>query len=461
VALGEQRHGLLVWDNFYICEGILDARSLDDYARDVLPGFDARRQARQRREIIKAVAQLVAAAHTAGVDHNDLHTGNILIRWPAEMAATGSPPQLYLIDLPGIRLGGPLNWRRSRNSLAMLGGGWFLRLSRSELWRFWSTYLARRPEIRNTLPDNAIGQILRQMREHALRVLASRDKRSLRTNRHFQRLTTAAATVHAVQEFPREQLGALADDPALLLRAFRHEPVKIGHASLLVQARLAWAGQNERVAYKRSRVRSWWKRCLGIVRGSRSIHGWQKGHALLARGIATPRPLAAIQPTGFFGGESYLMTHWIPGALNLHLYGWQLALRDPQERHRKACQTAESLGRLLGRMHAWRISHRDLKGCNLVVAEEADGVATYLIDLDSVRFVRRIRFAQQTRDLSRLAASVEAHPWLSRTVRLRFLRAYLKEVAADRNQWKPFWRAIEERTRSILAAFQRAGRPAA
>jgi tRNA A-37 threonylcarbamoyl transferase component Bud32 len=174
-------------------------------------------------------------------------------------------------------------------------------------------------------------------------------------------------------------------------------------------------------------------------------------------GIATARPLAAVQPQRF-GGESFLATAWIEGALNLHLYGWELDRRDPRERHLRACQAAASLGSLLARMHSWNISHGDLKGCNLVVSEQADGVSPYLIDLDSVRFLRRLGSSQPARDLARLAASMEAHSWLSRTVRLRFLRAYLQGSGRD---WKPLWRQIARRTRPILARFEQQGRPVA
>jgi tRNA A-37 threonylcarbamoyl transferase component Bud32 len=455
VAVGEQKQGWLIRDNYYVCEGIPQAQSLDDYVRDVLPSLPAAERSIRRRQIITSLARLAAAAHASGIDHNDFHTGNILIR----AASPDVPLELYLIDLPGIRLSGPLDWPRSRDSLAMLGGAWLERLSRADRWRFWRTYLAERWDA--SFPSGASAEILQRTQAHAHRVAAARDKRCLRSNRDFQRLQTPGVVAHALKEFSPDLLAALAEDPARPLRVHRHEPVKISHASLLVRASLPVGGQAVRVAYKRSRVRSWWKQLLGGLRRSRALAAWHTGHALLARGISTARPLAVVEAKLFQGrgrGESFLATAWIEGALNLHLYGWELAGRDPHGRHRRACQAAESLGRLLGRMHAWRISHGDLKGCNLVVCEQADGVSAHLIDLDSVRFHRRMSPSQPARDLARLAASMEAHPWLSRTVRLRFLRAYLHGSGRD---WKPLWRDIARRTSPILARFQRAGRPVA
>lgn len=452
VAIAEQQRGWLVRDNYYVCEGIPESQSLDDYVRQELPLLASIQRARRQRQMIVALARLMAAAHAAGIDHNDLHTGNILIRWPRQC----TEPELYLIDLPGIRVGSSLNWPRSRDSLAMLGGGWLMRLSRTDRWRFWNTYLKLRGDSLVVQSAAASEAVLKGMRRHARRVAAMRDKRSLKNNRDFQRIRRCGGAAFAVREFPREQLEELLQNPAGPLQRHRDRPVKLGHASVLVEARLPWAEQATHVAYKRSRPRTWIKRLLAGLRRNRSVAGWQTGHALLARGIATARPLAAIQPANF-GGESYLATAWIEGALNLHLLGWQMAADDPGRRHQRACRVAESLGRLIGRMHAWRIAHGDLKGCNLVAVEEDNSVATYLLDLDSVRFLRRMTSAHRANDLARLAASMEAHPWLSHAARLRFLRAYLAELHADMD-WKQLWRQTSKQARTIVNRFQRAGR---
>lgn len=454
VAIGEVQHGPLVRDNYYVSEGIVGAASLDDYLRS-----EPRLTTRRRRQIITAVAGLAAEAHAQGIDHNDFHTGNLLIRWSADQPE--SPPALYLIDLPGVRFRRSLNWRRSRDSLAMLGGGWLLQLSRTDRWRFWQSYLAARPHASQSFPSDAAAQILARMWRHARAIAAMRDKRPLRSNRDFRRVRSDDARAHGVIELKPEHLQALAADPAAPLRRHRNAPVKISHASLLVEASLPLGDQTTAVAYKRSRTNSWWKRLLSPLRRSRAIAGWQTGHALLARGIATARPLAAIQPRTAVGGESYLATAWLAGALNLHLYLWQLAESDPQDRDRRAARAAESLGRLLGRMHAWHVSHRDLKGCNLVVREQSGQTEAYLIDLEGVRFTGGLGDSRRARDLARLAASMEAHSWLTRGVRLRFLRAYLRQLPSARPAWKPLWRRVALETGRFLADFQRRGRPVA
>ena len=140
------------------------------------------------------------------------------------------------------------------------------------------------------------------------------------------------------------------------------------------------------------------------------------GHALRARGIATPRPIAVcrVRRPGS-AAESYLATEWVDGAENLHLYGWRLADLSPAERFRRAARSAESLGKLIGRMHAWQISHGDLKAANVLVVDDDAQTKTYLIDAEDVHIGRRLTYRARLRDLERLATSLYAHAWVTRT----------------------------------------------
>jgi hypothetical protein len=101
-----------------------------------------------------------------------------------------------------------------------------------------------------------------------------------------------------------------------------------------------------------------------------------------------------------------------------------------------------------------------LKGCNLLLVERPDGVEAWLIDLDAVRIGRWLSAGARARDLARLAASVLAHNGLTRGDRLRFLRAYLRELD-DHGDWKPLWRDVARRCAAVVRALRRRGRPLA
>ncbi|HEX5443889.1 MAG TPA: lipopolysaccharide kinase InaA family protein, partial [Pirellulales bacterium] len=131
---------------------------------------------------------------------------------------------------------------------------------------------------------------------------------------------------------------------------------------------------------------------------------------------------------------------------------------------RRTRQTAVALGQLVGRMHGWHVSHRDMKACNVLVVERPDGVECSLIDADSVRITRRLPGWLQALNLARLTVSFVAHPWVSNGDRLRFLRAYLSELSRGDSRWhpadwKPLWRRVARSAGKMEARLRRLGRP--
>ena len=158
----------------------------------------------------------------------------------------------------------------------------------------------------------------------------------------------------------------------------------------------------------------------------------EPGPVLAARHIATPRPLAVCEPRGdWLFRSSYLATEWIAGGENLHLYGWRLAGWPLPERLREASFCAARLGRLVGQMHAAGISHRDLKAANLLAVRRGDDLAVYLVNTDGVRIGRRPGARRRAAELARLAIALEAHPWVTRSICCRFLRAYAAQFRRE------------------------------
>lgn len=310
-----------------------------------------------------------------------------------------------------------------------------------------------------------------------------------RMNRDYH----ATVTLHngdwlarAVGDLPRPELQKLLDCPDALLWANLDRPVKLDHASMMVRATLELADGPRTVAYKRNRAKNRYKAFLNLFRTSRSMRGWRLGHALLARGIATPRPIMVCEPTHashlnisqpWQERATYLATEWIDGSENLHLWAWALAERPLDARMKAASECARSLGRLVGRMHAQGISHGDLKGSNILVIDgennsdnqsletfliDLDGIQnqsleTLLIDLDDVRFHKRLSRKRQVADLSRLATSVAGHRWAGNSLRWRFLVAYAAEFPRGTICLKTLWRTVAQKSGKLIAAKQQRG----
>ena len=110
---------------------------------------------------------------------------------------------------------------------------------------------------------------------------------------------------------------------------------------------------------------------------------------------------------------------------------------------------------MLGRMHAQNVLHSDLKASNLLVAEESGELRTYLVDLDDVSFNGNATLRQRATDLARLAVSIQAHPWISRTIVCRFLRAYQRQIGSTAGGWRPLWLATASRSERIACKKRR------
>ncbi len=460
VAMGEQYRGGLVRDCFFVSEAIPDSCTMEDYAVAYLPRLPLAARVRLRRRLTLSLARLCADAHRAGVFHKDFHAGNVLVRLDTcdASATDAGEPRLHLIDLPAMRFSGPLDWPASRDSLIMLAASWLDHSSLSERWRFWRAYLAERPDLRLADRKAAVREIARGSDRRVRKTVRQRDKRALANNRDYYRLALSSGVGYGVADLACKDLERLLADPMQPLRNAQ-QTIKHTRSTVVVKTRLPLAGELTFVAYKWARYKQWWKALLALFRRSRSLRAWYLGHALLQRGIATARPICVCEPRRRgLRWESCLAAEWIEGE-DLQAFAYRMGDAPPPVRWTNARATAVTLGRLLGRMHSWNVAHRDLKAANLMVDDSGERLEAYLIDLDGVRLLRRISPRRRARNLARLAASIEAHPWVTRSLRLRFLRAYLDELPDAAGDWKRFWKAVQRHTRTITSQMRRRGQP--
>jgi hypothetical protein len=86
-------------------------------------------------------------------------------------------------------------------------------------------------------------------------------------------------------------------------------------------------------------------------------------------------------------------------------------------------------------------------------------ISVWFIDLVGVVRLRRLGHARREKNLARLHASFCNHLALTRTDKLRFLRAYLRWGLYGKEGWKKWWKAIEKATRAKAARNVKNGRP--
>jgi hypothetical protein len=139
LAVGENCNTLGPRDSFLITRSLDGAEPLHTFIDHSLPQLAIERQARVRHHLTIELGRFMARMHDAGIIHDDLHPGNLLIR-----LAEDDRPWLYLIDLHAVRLGRPLGWRASRENLILFNRWCVLRTRRTDRLRFWHAYCQAR-----------------------------------------------------------------------------------------------------------------------------------------------------------------------------------------------------------------------------------------------------------------------------------------------------------------------------
>lgn len=192
----------------------------------------------------------------------------------------------------------------------------------------------------------------------------------------------------------------------------------------------------------RETLRQWFRRGKGRNEGKRA--------ARLAKiGVTTINPVALGEHrTRKFLFENYLITPAITDTIPLDTYVEEHLPRLPEpERSRTRRALAVELAGLTAKLHEAGFIHQDFHPGNVLVHSEPDDVPKLaMIDLDALRFRRRLSWADALTNLALLNHSF----WLrcGRSDRHRFLRAYLDARRPPRPEPGRFAVRVEEATRA-------------
>ena len=402
VALGEDIRVGIPSDSLLVTREIPTSQSLDQFLQDELPRWTAVHQRAARRWLVLALAQLVAATHRAGVRHDDLHAGNILVNLDAarrlettsRASTEDAAPSLFLIDLPGVSFGRPLGHRASLASVVMLAAGLLSHSTSREQWRFWRAYLACRPDLSIENPRQAARSIVSAVLDYQRALARSRDRRALATNRDFQRIETGSAVCYAVQELSPDVLqnalrsieageGEVGADVAIATRAPGATAGLPSSATFdaRLSGRLALAPnpdsktasfERQLVAHRVPAARWPWAWLEHPAR-----RRWRLAQALASRGILIEGPLAALVPRWFAPWrDGYLL--FAPAAPATPLPEVLASLEHGDSR--AARRLAETCGAALGQMHRWQVKCPALSIASFAVRRKSDEFAVLLAD---------------------------------------------------------------------------------
>lgn len=451
VALGEDLRAGIPSDSLLVTREIPASQSLDQFLLDELPRWTATEQRATRRWLACSLARLVAATHRAGVRHDDLHAGNILVNLAAARRlqathgahalkvvhddATGeattssdAAAPLFLIDLPGVSFGRPLGRRASLTSLVMLAAGLFAHSTSREQWRCWRTYLACRPDLSLENPRAVAQSIVARVLTYQRALARSRDRRALATNRDFRRIKMGPALCYATQELSP-------DVWAMALRA-----IEVGTDEAGADAAIA-PGASGPVVRRVPAGRWPWNWLEHPAR-----RAWRLAQALASRDIATERPLASLVPRWFAPWrDGYLVFAPTAPATPLAEVLDETLAGLEQGDARDARRLAEACGAALGKIHRWQVNC-PLSIATFTVRRKCDGFEILLADGALAHLPRwaTTRHAERRalRDLAALRGELRTDRPVSRTWLARALRAYATVQLREPAAWRELWRQL-------------------
>lgn len=163
------------------------------------------------------------------------------------------------------------------------------------------------------------------------------------------------------------------------------------------------------VVVKRYNGRNSMYRVKRAFRQSRAEHCYHNGYRLMACGIATPMPIAAVEERfGPIHRRSWFLSEHVPGPT---LNDW-FANRDSLED--KDSSIVTQVADCFARMKRSMIGHGDTKDTNWLVHKDR----VYLIDLDAMRVYRNPTLHEQRlrKDKARFLRNFDDSP----TIRQRF-----------------------------------------
>jgi tRNA A-37 threonylcarbamoyl transferase component Bud32 len=406
LAMAERRKGRFLQDAFLITQAIAPSAPLIE----LIPEGG-------HEELLFRTARLLRGAHKAGLFHQDLHAGNILVGMEEK--------ELYLIDLHRSRFTRRVSKHRRLWNLAQFFyslKGW---LSPEKKKAFLQQYDEEADILIKGRLEQGLKEIERQEARIHRRHMRSRTKRCLKNSSGF----------FVVKEDNRRICGRRGWKTHQLLKIVtKHKDIVAKGKEGLIKADRRTAitlfnYKDTRLCVKEYRYPGPWQPWKELFRRSKARRGWLMGNGLVVRGVAGIIPQALLERSrrGLLQ-EAFLIMESPPGYVELDCYMVKTFGAQRHDDIRKDAFLTAAAG-FMAALYLHNIIHRDLKTCNIMVQEVEDTWNFGLVDMDDVRLDKKVRHNGFLKELIQLHTSTPL--FIGMDDRITFLIRYLRLIKRD------------------------------
>jgi len=409
----------LVKESYYVSEAIGNGISFIEEAA----------KSREPRAI-NQLAMTVRKFQDAGLFHQDLHAGNFL--WEGN--------SLFLTDLHRARSVKRLSRNQRLWNLAHLFHSLRSMWGEAEQLQFLAQY-DERGFNDSQRSETLFQKIYPMMDRLQKRQWRSRTKRCLKESTDFTVHTEKRVRYFHRRDFPLEHLKKVLEEHRDLVRKSSSSLIKNSPevaVSIL-------DNRGEKICLKQFCYPHFRDRLKEHFRRSKGIKSWVAANGMRARGLPSLKPLALVERKSWMGlKESVLFME---------------ALAEDQEMDRyvlkgfgnfnKKRRFIKTFARWLESLHKMDLYHKDMKTCNILVAERGETWNFHLLDFEDILTDEKVNRKKLFRNFLQLNTSTPKV--MTRSDRFRFFKEYLRLNPVVRDE-KIFLRGLmkESRRRGLV-----------
>ncbi|MHC4655652.1 MAG: lipopolysaccharide kinase InaA family protein [Planctomycetota bacterium] len=216
-------------------------------------------------------------------------------------------------------------------------------------------------------------------------------------------------------------------------------------------------GTETTVYFKQYLYRSAWDFIKQLVRASRAKRAFEATLMLEKNGFEVPVIVAmGERKSRFLDRGNFLVTIEVEDAKQIHKFIPDNLEDFTKDQLNDLRELIRAFGHTVGRLHAARIFHGDLRLGNVLVRREKSGWHFFLIDNERTRKFRRLPARLRLKNL--VQANILISDCVTKTDRMRFFRSYLRQNIDIQNRYKKLAIKVDTKTRERLRTKLPAGR---